>query len=347
MSAALRIATAATAPDGWDAYVDKHSAGSAYHRAAAVRVGADAFGLRTVFLSACDSQARLTGVLPLVEQSSLLFGRFLVSLPFFTYGGILSDDHRAATALAEAAAQIAGARGAAHVELRHSVPLPELALPERLDKVSMILPLPASEEALAKQLGSKVRSQIRRAEREKPEVVWGGVELIPDFYRVFAPAMHKLGTPVYPRKFFEIVCRALRDLCAVLVVRIQGKPHAAAVVVRHGRRIEVPWAAASEEAKRGAVNMRLYWEMLRHATAAGAQAFDFGRSTVDSGTYRFKTQWGAVPTQLHWHYWLRRGTTLPRLNQSNPKYASAADLWRRMPLWCANLLGPYIVRNLP
>ena len=93
--------------------------------------------------------------------------------------------------------------------------------------------------------------------------------------------------------------------------------------------------------------MRMYWEMLREAVRLEAQAFDFGRSTRDSGTYQFKARWGAMPLQLHWHYWLPEGASIPRLNHSNPKYALAASVWRRMPLWCANVLGPHIIRNLP
>ena len=343
----MQVETAPVAPGGWDEYVASHQHGSTWHRAAAVGIGAEAFGLRTVFVWARDAQGRIKGLVPLVEQSSMLFGRFLVSVPFFTYGGVLADDAVVAGALVQRCAELAQERRADHVELRHTVAIPGVSLAERLDKVSMILSLPATEDLLAKQLGAKLRSQIRRADREQPEVVWGGAELLPDFYRVFAPAMHDLGTPVYPQRFFELVCRALKDVSAVLVLRAQGEPQAAAIVVRHGRRIEVPWAAASGAAKRGALNMRMYWEMLGYSIRQGAEAFDFGRSTLDSGTYRFKAQWGAQPLQLHWHYWLPAGAPIPKLNQSNPKYARAADLWRRMPLWCANLLGPLIVRNLP
>jgi serine/alanine adding enzyme len=218
---------------------------------------------------------------------------------------------------------------------------------ERLDKVSMVLPLPSSEEALAQRLGSKLRSQIRRSEREQLELTWGGAELIADFYRVFAAAMHALGTPVYSRRFFEVVQQTLGNSASVLIVRMRGRVHAAAIIVRHARSVEVPWAVASPEAKRLSVNVRMYWELLRRAIALGAEAFDFGRSTVNSGTYRFKAQWGAQPRQLHWHYWLPAGASVPMLNQTNPKYAQAAALWRCMPPWCANLLGPYLARNLP
>ncbi len=211
----------------------------------------------------------------------------------------------------------------------------------------MVLKLPASEEALSKQLGAKLRSQIRRADREQPQVVWGGAELLTEFYDVFAVAMRDLGTPVYSRRFFKVVHRALEGFLSLLVIRVGGKAQAAAVLARHGRRIEVPWAAASAAAKRGAINMRMYWELLAYSIRAGAEAFDFGRSTVDSGTYRFKAQWGAQPLQLHWHYWMPAGDQIPQLNQANPKYALAAACWRRMPLWCANLLGPRIVCKLP
>jgi FemAB-related protein (PEP-CTERM system-associated) len=277
----------------------------------------------------------------------MLFGRFLGSMPFFTYGGALVEDARATAVLVGRAAQLARERRARHVELRQAEPIADLALPQRLDKVSMVLTLPESEERLAKQLGAKLRSQIRRADREAPEVVWGNTELLQDFYRVFAPAMRDLGTPVYSERFFRTALEAFSGLAAVIVIRVRGEAQAAAITVRHGRQIEVPWAAATAAAKRAALNMRMYWELLRSAIESGAESFNFGRSSVGSGTYRFKEQWGAVPRQLHWYYWLPAGAALPMLNHANPKYAMAAALWRRLPLWCANRLGPQIVRHLP
>ena len=343
----VRISVTSDAPSGWDAFVADHPSGTAYHRAAAVAIGRRAFGLETFYLSATDAGGNLVGVLPLVEQSSFLFGRFLSSVPFFTYGGVLARDSEAATALAAHAGALARERRARHVELRHDAPVGGMGYAERLDKISMVLPLPPDEAALAKQLGSKLRSQIKRAERENPSIHWGGKELLAEFYHVFSRSMHELGTPVYPRRFFDVTLDALGGDAEVLVVRMRDKAEAAAIILRHGARIEVPWAACSPEGKRGALNMRMYWEMLRRSLERGARAFDFGRSSVDSGTHKFKAQWGAKPVQLHWYYWLPEGAAVPRLNQSNPKYQLASKVWRRMPLWSANLLGPWLVRNLP
>lgn len=93
--------------------------------------------------------------------------------------------------------------------------------------------------------------------------------------------------------------------------------------------------------------MLLYWSILEFACTSGYAVFDFGRSTEDSGPFRFKKQWGAVPQRLHWHYWLREGGELPQLNPSNAKFAAAIAMWRHLPLAVANRLGPLIVRNLP
>lgn len=343
----MLITSDKTVPGGWDAYVAGHADRSAYHLGAAVSVAADAFGLPVEFLSARNDQGRIVGVLPLVRQSSLVFGKYLTSLPYVNYGGILADDDAIAGALASRAAEIAAACKARHVELRQYSPVGGLGLAERLDKVTMICPLPASENELAEQLGSKLRSQIRRAEREEPEVVWGSNELLPEFYEVFAVTMHSLGTPVYSRKFFDVVADALRDLLDVIVIRKAGAVQAAAITIRHGKRVEVSWAAATHAAKRNSINMRMYWEMMQRAIREGASAFDFGRSTVDSGTYRFKAQWGAQPRQLHWYYWLPPGHAIPQINNANPKYALAVAAWQRMPLRIAKLLGPRIARNLP
>ncbi len=343
----MNIEITGTAPPDWDSFVARQPLASAYHTSAAVMIGARAFRLPVSFIAARDESRALRGVLPLVEQSSMIFGRFLVSLPFFTYGGALADDENCASTLVQAAIDLGRERRVDHIELRHTGVNASISLPTRQDKVSMMLPLPATVDALGKQLGSKLRSQIKRAEREAPEVIWGGAELAADFYGVFAASMHALGTPVYPRAFFDVALAALRDVSKVLVIRVKGNVEAAAVLVRHGDRMEVPWAAATEFAKRGGINMRMYWELLCYSLQAGAPKFDFGRSSVDSGTYKFKAQWGAQPVQLNWYCWMARGAALPNLNSSNPRYALASRLWRRLPLRVANTLGPWIIRNLP
>jgi serine/alanine adding enzyme len=343
----IRVTVSPAAPGDWDGFVDAQAASSVYHRSALVQVGARAFGLRTLFLSARDASGALAAALPLVEQKSPLFGHFFTSVPFFNYGGVVGVDEVASARLVDEAGRLSLAAGARHLELRHVNPLPGAALPQRLDKVSMVRELPPDMAQLLTQMGSKLRSQVKRADRENPVLRTGGVELLDDFHAVFAPVMRDLGTPVYPKKFFRHVLEALGERGRVLIVYMGGVPVAASVLVRWRDEMEVPWAATLPRAKSLSVNMYLYREMLRISIESGCSRFDFGRSTVDSGTYRFKAQWGAEPRQLHWQYCLPAGAPVPVLNSSNPKYALVSALWRRLPLGVANAVGPLIIRNLP
>jgi serine/alanine adding enzyme len=344
----LTVDTAQTPPGDWDAYVTGHADASAWHLAGAAGVGTASFGLRSFFLSARDAGGRLRGVLPVVEQRIVPWTRCLVSLPFCTYGGVLADDEAALAALLQGVEDLADKRRAERIVLRHSRPMPTVRWAQGLDKVSMVLQLPDSVAEMQKQLGSKLRSQIRRADRESPEVRIGGAELLADFYPVFCSVMRDLGTPVYPLRFFRAVCAALQSRVSVVVIYLGGQPVSGAILVHWRDGMEVPWAATLGDVKSLSVNMRLYWELLQLALVRGCRFFDFGRSSVDAGTYRFKSQWGAQPVQLHWHCWSQAVAGAAAGQQDGrSRLAPAVRLWSRMPLPVANWLGPIISPHLP
>lgn len=334
-----------SAPD-WDAFAGSHPDASTYHQYRWRDVVARAFGVESWYLMARDSAGAVGGILPLVQLKSLLFGNFLVSLPYFNYGGVLAASPGADAALLHAASRLAADLRVSHVELRETAPRPA-DWPVRTDKVAMVLGLAADADTQFAALGAKLRSQVRRPEREGASVKAGHLELLPDFYRVFARNMRDLGTPVYGVGFFRVMLEMLADDAEVVVVYVGGVAAAAGFLVHSRGVTEIPWASSLREWNRIGVNMLLYWSVLQQAIARGARQFDFGRSTVDAGTYRFKAQWGAQPRPLYWHYWLPPGGQLPGLNPANPRYALAIRAWQRLPVAIANRLGPPIVRRLP
>ena len=329
---------------GWDGFVAAQSGASIYLRAGWSLLAHDVFRHRVYFLEAHDAGRGLRGVLPLVQQRGLL-GNFLTSVAFFNYGGALGDPE-AQVALMNRARELARELKCSYLELRDvAVRAPDWDI--RTDKVSMMLDLPESTDALAKQLGSKLRSQIKRAEREKVTVKQGGVELLDSFYPVFARTMRDLGTPVYPVKFFRAILERFPSDTLIVIIEHQDAPAAAGFLVFDGQTAEIPWAACLNEAKPLGMNMRLYWELLSASIARGSRRFDFGRSTVDSGTYRFKQQWGAKPLQLHWHRWERHAAAAGQPAKEGRFMKIATSVWQRLPLPVANLIGPRISPGLP
>lgn len=302
-------------------------------------------GKESHYLAAFAKDDSMIGVLPLVRMKSLLFGDFLISLPFFNYGGSISDSPEIREGLFKGAAELGASLGVDHIETRELTPFTDW--PGTTNKVAMILELPESEDELAKSLGSKRRSQIRRPQREDPTTRKGGNELLDEFYAVFSRNMRDLGTPVYSKKMFRELVDRFSKNCEIIAIDIKGEPAAAAFLVHANGTTEIPWASTVREFNSISINMLLYWEALRSALAAGSRQFDFGRSTIDTGTYRFKKQWGAKPLQFHWHYWLGSSEELPGLNPQSRKYDLAIKTWRRLPLWFTRLIGPCIVKHLP
>jgi serine/alanine adding enzyme len=330
----------------WDTYVQSRADAAAYHRYGWRRVIRSVFGRETYYLAARGADGELCGVLPLVRLKGFVVGDVLLSLPYFTYGGVVGTHAAARTGLVQAACDLGKRLGVDHIELRQRSNVCP-GLPVRTDKVSLLLDLPASGAELSKALPGKLRSQIKRPQREGVNVVAGGEELLEEFYRVFAINMRDLGTPVYPQSFFAAVLREFRSQTRVFVARHAQGPVAAGLVLGHGPTLEIPWASSLRRFNGLGVNMLLYWSVLEYACGAGYRRFDFGRSSVDSGTFRFKRQWGAQPEQLHWHYWLRAGGAPPVLNASNPRFKLAVSAWQRLPLSVANRIGPMLARNLP
>ncbi len=326
-------------------YVAAHPDATAYHHPGWLHVIATAFGHRHTCLVA-ERAGRIQGVLPLVFFSNRVFGRFVVSMPFLNYGGVLADHADAEVALLDAAIEETRAAGADYLELRHARQQFPALTPKR-HKVAMRLRLEATADAQWTALDRKVRNLVRKAEKASLTVASGGAELVTPFYQVFARNMRDLGTPVYGRGFFDAVLAQFPATSRVFVISQGDTPVAASIVHWHRHVMEVPWASALEESNAVSANMLLYWQMLRAAIEGGMQVFDFGRSTPNEGTFRFKKQWGAEPHELVWEYWTAPGRPMPNLSPSNTKFSLAIAAWQRLPLSVATALGPSIVRHIP
>lgn len=329
-------------PAGWDEFVASQPGAHGYHEWAWQGIIARSFGHRGVPLIA-KSDGSISGVLPLIEMRSPLFGHFLTSMPFLNYGGVLAASPSAARGLVEAAAELGRSRGCKHVELRHvGRCCPEL--PVRQHKVTMHLPL---ADGMWERLDRKVRNQVRKAEKSGLTAERGDARFLPEFYAVFSRNMRDLGTPVYGRRFFEEVAEAFGERVRFVVVR-QGKEAIAGALTYRTRSVtEVPWASSIREFNALCPNHLMYWRAIEWALEDGCGLFDFGRSTPGEGTYKFKSQWGAEPVPLHWEYPYLDGGHVPDHGPTNPKFQHAIALWQRLPLWVTRAVGPHIAKAIP
>ncbi len=337
-----------TDADAWNRYVDSNTAACIHHRAEWRDILKQTYGHESIYLCAHDHSKKIVGILPLVQIKSRLFGNQLVSMPFFQRGGALADTAEIEQALIQKAITHGKKLGVDHIEYRDDISREYLSdkLSVQTHKVNMVLSLPETREDLWQGFTAKLRAQIRRPQREEVETCIGSSELLNDFYHVYSRNMRDLGSPVQSKELIRNSLDIFPENSWLVVIKYKQRPVAAAFLLAFGDTMEIPLASTVRDVNHLSMNMLLYWEVLSLAIEKNYSRFDFGRSSKDAGTYRFKQQWGAKPKQLYWHYWLGQAETPPSLNPSSPKYALVIATWKRLPVWFTRWLGPKLVKNI-
>jgi len=344
--------------DQWDAYVKKHPQASPYHLFAWGLAVESTYKHRTFNLIA-RRQGNIVGVLPLVLMSTVISAGSLCSLPFCDLGSSLYDDEDSRQALMDAAINIAKEKGVNKIDLRQSsmTLLDDKAIADAeksksdkgiKPKVRMLLPLPGDAETLSASFKSKLRSQIRKAEKNGITYREGrsGQDIV-DFYAVFSENMKRLGSPTHARAWFENIAKYYADSMLVGVVSMEDQVAGAAIILFVGDTVTVPWASTLPAYNKYSPNMWLYWNLLKYAADNGYRQFDFGRSTIGEGTYKFKKQWGAKPVPLDWKTFANNGDPIADKTQGGGKLRERAEkIWRTLPLSVTVAIGPMLRKHI-
>ena len=131
----------------WNDFVNKSDQSTCYQQIGWKNVIEKSFGHKTYYYLCEDEQKNVTGILPIVHLKSTLFGNFMVSLPYFTYGGICASDPETSRLLLEQAIQLGKTEKVKHIELRETRLL-DNGLAVKSAKVSMPLALPSGSDQL-------------------------------------------------------------------------------------------------------------------------------------------------------------------------------------------------------
>ena len=329
----------------WDAFVDACPDATFFHRAGWQRVIEQSFNQKTWFYYA-EQNGQIQGVLPLSEVNSRLFGHSLGAMHFCVYGGVAAVSDAARLLLDAAADALARELKVGHLEYRNLV----AAHPH-----NPVWRTKALYVTFRKAISSEDEENLNAIPRKQRAMVRKGIKLglvgavddnVERMFTAYASSVHRLGTPVFPKKYFALLKEEFGDACEVRVITRNGAL-VAAVLSFYWRDEVVPYYGGGMPLARDvAGNDFMYWNLMQAAAARGARLFDFGRSKLGTGAYDFKKNWGFTAQPLPYEYQLYASRELPDNNPLSPKYQRFIKLWKKMPLALANVLGPHIVKNL-
>ncbi len=282
---------------------------------------------------------------------SPLLGSTLVSLPNAVYGGVAANDPAIGQALIDEAKRLATKLRVKHLELRHDVQAsagsddPDLKGKELY--VAFDCPISTNDESLMKTFPPDLRRMIRIGVKNELTTEFGREALLDEFYDAYAASVHRLGSPVFPKRLFAACLKSYGDECDIMMIRKDGRV-AGTVLSFYFRDTVFPYYSGSyPEFNRAGINNFMYWELMRSAARRGFTKFDFGRSKRGTGAYDFKRGWRMTERALPYKYFLVTAKAVPDVNPLNPKLQPFVNLWKRVPPSVAKFLGPIVVRHLP
>ena len=326
----------------WNGYVHSHPDATVFHLAEWETVVETAGKHATWYLYA-EAGGEIQGILPLGHVRSRLFGNALISTPFCVYGGILSSSEEAHEALRDAACELADRLGVDYLELRNRTRMqPDWTCKDLYVTFRKEMDPDPEKNLLA--IPRKQRAMVRRGIKSG---LTGEVDSGVDrFFRIYSESLRNLGTPVFPRRLFQVLKELFGDSCEVLTVTRDGMAISSVLALYFRDEVLPYYGGGIAEARAVAANDFMYWELMRRACERGQRIFDYGRSKRDVGSFRFKKHWGFEPEPLYYEYYLVRAKTVPEVNPLNPRYRLLIETWKRLPLRLTQFLGPMIARYL-
>lgn len=327
----------------WDAFVTQHPNGTFFHKSGWQPVLEQSFGHATRYLyMECDGI--ITGVLPLVHVKSWMFGSALISTAFCVYGGPLANDAGTAMALREAAVAEMDRLRADRVEFRfrQASGADWLQVGDRYATFRRPLDPDPDKNLLA--IPRKQRAVIRKS-------VTGGLiaecdDEVDRLHRVYGESTRNLGSPVFPKRYFQALMDEFGDQAEILTVLDRDRPVASVLSFFFRDEVLPYYGGGVMSARSSGANDFMYWQVMRRAAERGCRLFDFGRSKVGTGAYDFKKNWGFAPEPLIYEFKLRAGSLLPDTSPINPRLQRYVEAWKHLPLPVTNFIGPRLIRGL-
>jgi serine/alanine adding enzyme len=349
----------------WDGYVEKHRDATVYHLSGWSRMIEGTYAQKAYLLAAVandgnatsdnEETERIVGIFPIFKFRDLTLSNSFISMPFSDMGGTVADSALIRRSLIMEAIFLGDKFNAKKIEMRSTERSKsesdfinskefkkKLYYHEESRRYRMLLKLPTTSKELIDGYKSKLRSQIRRPIKSGFVATVGQSELLEDFYTVFAENMRDLGSPVHSKKLFVNLFKEFTNKANIFVVHGGKGPVAASLAIGFRNVLHNPWASSLRKYSKFSPNMLLYWKMLEFACDNGFRFFDFGRSSIGEGTYKFKKQWGASPVQLPWQYIsIGKDIAGDSLSENNA-FLKAGEIWKRFPIFLTKLIGPHL-----
>jgi hypothetical protein len=270
-----------------------------------------------------------------VYQHSFPSKNKIVSMPHFSYGGILRKEEKYSKK------QIFDM---INTNLPKSFEIRDFEPYTRFWDDSKIGAFIELEDSVEKQLavyGANHRSKIKRSYNNGLKVINDITKkFVEDFYAIYSKNMLRLGSPALPKIFFLNLIDIYKfGEIKVFLAYKDDQVIGGAVILTYNDFVEDCWFSTLSKYNYLYVSYILYWEMIKYSIKNDKKVFSMGRCSKDSSLAFYKRHWKPIEKQLYFSY--------SKENKVNIKKMSfLTQLWKFLPETVANIIGPTIAGRI-
>jgi CelD/BcsL family acetyltransferase involved in cellulose biosynthesis len=323
----------------WLSFVSSCTEALPFHHPAWSRLIADCYGFERFGVVVTDESGAVVAGMPLAQVTNRRRKRRWVSLPFTDHCPPLSRSNEALAKLLKETSELKTEAGATRIDVHAALGGPQTHA--KLAGVSHTLALNGSPESVFSRFAEATRRNTRQSQARGVRVVRAASreELTETFYRLHLRTRIRLGVPVQPRRFFDLLWERILEpgLGFLLLAYSDNTPIAGAVFLSWSETTVYKYGASETAYLNLRPNNLLMWKAIEWACTNGCTRFDFGRTDADNeGLRAFKSGWGATETPLV--YTVVGGRT-QRFGAGQAMTKLAGGVIRHSPPWVCRALG--------
>jgi FemAB-related protein (PEP-CTERM system-associated) len=302
-----------------------------------------------IYRTLSRSNTEIDGWLALAHVKHPIFGNYLATSPFGSFGGFAFRSIETRDALLSDVCKLSDSLGIEYCVLRFLDDNNPPPSPWHQHPIysTYLMDLPVNAEDLWGNFGTQHRKHTRQALRKGFKIQFGHLELLNDAYEVLAYSMHELGSPYHSKKYLYEMAASLEDKLEFAIVKDANDSLVGmAVLIYQGKTASNLHANILRDFRSDYAGEFLYWSLLEHYCQKGMTICDMGRSLIGSGNETFKMKWHPHRVPLAYWYYLPKSGPIPELNQKSTKFQLAIRVWKLLPAFAVRAMGPYLIRGI-
>ncbi len=329
----------------WNQFAEEN--GTVFHRIEWKEILEKVFGYRGHYLMVMEEAGAIAALIPIMVGRDLLLKKAGISLPFVNYMDICCREETVYRFVVEQAHSLLNSLKLDYMELRlKDQTVEDDVVGVKDNNYTFIIPLEGDEERVLSLSTANNRNHVRKVYKNNWFSVSFAPENLREFYRVYCITMKRLGSPAPSYGFFSETLEKMPQNTRLLTVidNENGRIAGGMFLFTSGDTIYYQWGGCLTEYNKKYINNFMYWEAVKFGLENGFKYLDLGRSPLDSGTYRFKQQWGAVPAQLKYY----RFSKFPKNSKAVDKESLGIfiSLWKKMPGLVTDTAGRILIKHV-